>query len=89
VYHVFAVRARERDALRAHLDAAGVDTLVHYPVALSDQPAFAPYGPAHCPVASEASHELVSLPLHPSLADADVERVAGAVAAFERGRVPA
>jgi dTDP-4-amino-4,6-dideoxygalactose transaminase len=89
VYHLFAVRVRLRNALRAHLDAAGVDTLVHYPATLSEQPAFAPYHPSDCPVASAAARELVSLPLYPALADRDVERVVEAVAAFDKGHVAA
>lgn len=87
VYHLFPVRSSERDALQAHLGAAGIDTLIHYPVPLTSQPAFAPYAPADCPVAAAAARELLSLPLHPRLDDADVARVADAAAAFQKGRV--
>ena len=89
VYHLFPVRSAARDALQAHLSAAGVETLVHYPVPLQDQPALAAYAPAPCPEAARAARELLSLPLHPRLADSDAARVADAVAAFQRGRVPA
>ncbi len=100
VYHIFAVHADERDALQAHLGAAGVETLIHYPVPLPDQPAFAaaragasaiaPDGAhrsADCPVAGRAARTLLSLPLHPRLADADITRVADAIGAFQKGRV--
>ena len=40
-----------------------------------------------CPIASRAGRELLSLPLHPGLADADVSRVAAAVDVFLKGRV--
>ena len=89
MYHLFAVRCPDRDALRAHLDRAGIGTLVHYPVALHEQPALSAFAPAACPEAARAGRELVSLPLHPHLGDADAERVAEAVGAFTRGRVPA
>lgn len=85
VYHLFPVRLAARDALAAHLAAAGIGTLVHYPVPLSAQPAFAPWNPPPCPTASAAATQLLSLPLHPRLADADVDRAAGAVAAFWKG----
>jgi dTDP-3-amino-3,4,6-trideoxy-alpha-D-glucose transaminase len=85
VYHLFPVRARDRDELSAHLAQAGIGTLIHYPVPLSAQPAFASYQPMPCPVASTAASELLSLPLHPRLADADVARVTESIRAFVKG----
>ena len=85
VYHLFPVRLRERDELSAHLARAGIGTLIHYPVPLSDQQAFSAYKPEPCPVAAAAAAELLSLPLHPRLSDADVTRVTGSVNAFLNG----
>lgn len=82
VYHLFPVLSDRRDALRAHLDRHGVATLVHYPVPVPRQPAFASYAPAACPVADRVCAEVCSLPLHPQLADADADLVAGAVLSF-------
>jgi dTDP-4-amino-4,6-dideoxygalactose transaminase len=88
VYHLFPVRSADRDALQAHLRASGIDTLIHYPVALPEQPAFASARAAgSCPGAARAGRELLSLPLHPGLSDADVSRVAGAVELFLKGHV--
>ena len=89
VYHLFPVRLRDRDRLSAHLAREGIGTLIHYPVPLSAQPAFAAYEPAECPIASAASAELLSLPLHPRLTDADVAHVARQVSAFVKGPLPA
>lgn len=86
VYHLFPVRSASRDALRAHLSQSGIDTLIHYPVPLSEQPAFAEYDPAACPNASTAARQLLSLPLHPRMTETDVARVAAAVADFEKGQ---
>jgi dTDP-3-amino-3,4,6-trideoxy-alpha-D-glucose transaminase len=83
VYHLFPVRTWRRDALQAHLRAAGVETLVHYPIALPDQRAFGRFAPAPCPEASAAAHELLSLPLHPGLSDEQVIQVADAVNRFD------
>jgi dTDP-3-amino-3,4,6-trideoxy-alpha-D-glucose transaminase len=85
VYHLFAVRAPARDALRTHLSAAGIGTLIHYPFALSEQPAFSVFDPGACPVAEAAAREVLSLPLHPRLTDADAIRVAREVAVFQKG----
>jgi len=82
VYHLFVVRAAARGELQAHLAARGVETLIHYPVPIPAQPAMAGVEPASCPIAARACDEVVSLPLHPALADADVDRIADAVHAF-------
>jgi dTDP-4-amino-4,6-dideoxygalactose transaminase len=98
VYHLFVVRTSERDALQAHLAATGVGTLVHYPVPLTRQPAFAaipragvanerPTSMTVCPVAERAAQEILSLPLHPRLADTDVERIGLAVNHFQKGPI--
>jgi dTDP-4-amino-4,6-dideoxygalactose transaminase len=86
VYHLFPVHTPRRTALQAHLAAAGIETLVHYPVPLSAQPAFRSYSPGSCPVAAQACEDLLSLPLHPGLADRDIVQVAEAVRVFEKGQ---
>jgi dTDP-3-amino-3,4,6-trideoxy-alpha-D-glucose transaminase len=85
VYHLFPIRVSSRDALSAHLAKAGIGTLVHYPVPLPAQQAFSAYEPAACPVAAAAAAELLSLPLHPRLVDAGVDRVVREVNAFVKG----
>jgi dTDP-4-amino-4,6-dideoxygalactose transaminase len=82
VYHLFPVRTMKRSALQAHLRSAGIETLVHYPVAIPRQPAFRAANPADCAIAESAATEVLSLPLYPALAPADVARVADAIRAF-------
>jgi dTDP-4-amino-4,6-dideoxygalactose transaminase len=81
VYHLFPVRSTSRDALQASLKAAGIETLIHYPVPISRQPALTPERPADCPVADRVCAEILSLPLYPSLPAEAVARVAGVLAA--------
>jgi dTDP-4-amino-4,6-dideoxygalactose transaminase len=87
VYHLFPVRAAGRDSLQAHLRAAGVETLIHYPIALPDQEAFSRFNPAGCPEAARLAREVLSLPLHPRLNEAAVARVCDIAGAFQKGRV--
>jgi dTDP-4-amino-4,6-dideoxygalactose transaminase len=82
VYHLFPVLTPARAALQAHLGAAGVETLVHYPVPIPRQPALAAMQPAHCPVADRVCAEVLSLPMYPSLSDEAAATVAEAAAAF-------
>jgi dTDP-4-amino-4,6-dideoxygalactose transaminase len=81
VYHLFVVRVPDgaRDDLRASLGTHGVETLIHYPVPIPDQAAFAGVDRWDYPAAARACREVLSLPLHPALADADVETVAASV----------
>jgi len=83
VYHLFTVRAGARDALQAHLDSAGIGTLVHYPLTVPRQPAFADLPLTACPEADRLAAHVLSLPLHPALADTQVDEVASIVGCFQ------
>ncbi len=80
VYHLFPVRSAARDAMQAHLRAAGIETLIHYPIPIPHQPALATEQPAECPIATRVCREVLSLPLYPSLSDAAVAEIAAALA---------
>lgn len=82
VFHLLVVRSRRRDALQAHLTARGVETLIHYPIPMPRQPAFASAQPADCPAANAACDEIVSLPFYPDLEDESLDAVAAAVRSF-------
>ena len=82
VYHLFPVLTAHRSALQAHLTAAGVETLIHYPVPIPRQPALASEAPQQCPVADRVCEEVLSLPMYPSLSEDVTVRVAEAVSAF-------
>ena len=69
--------------LQDRLRASGIDTLVHSPSAISQQPAFASSGPAHCPEAVQAASEVLSLPLYPGL-PADAVRLVAEVVRKEQ-----
>ena len=75
VYHLFVVRSAARAVLQASLAAKGIETLIHYPVSIPQQPALAATHPQDCPVATRACGEVLSLPLYPALSDADVDYV--------------
>ncbi len=82
VYHLFVVRSGDRaarTALQQRLAARGIETLVHYPVPIPNQPALAGTHPADCPIAAQICDEVLSLPMYPRLTEADVRRVAAAI----------
>jgi dTDP-3-amino-3,4,6-trideoxy-alpha-D-glucose transaminase len=83
VWHLYVVRTRARDAVRRRLAEAGVETLVHYPVAAHLQRAFADLRlrEGALPVAERLAQEVLSLPLWPQIAAAQQAHVAAALRA--------
>jgi len=81
VYHVYAVRVTEREALRERLQADGIATALHYPIPVHLQPAHADLGYrlGDFPHAERAAAEVLSLPLYPELSLDQVDFVAASV----------
>ncbi len=79
VYHLFPIRAARREALQERLRAAGVETLIHYPIPITQQPAFASTDSIAHPHAVRAANEVLSLPLHPGLSPDTIAAVADTV----------
>lgn len=81
VAHLFVIRTGDRSGFLHHMAEAGIECLIHYPVALPDQPAAQTWDSpgAHVPIAQAHAAECVSLPCRPGLTDDDVERVILAV----------
>ncbi len=77
--HHYVVRVPHRDAVRARLSAAGVETAVYYPVPLSRQPALAGGPHAPTPRAEAFCAETLALPVHEGVGPAEVERVVAAL----------
>lgn len=81
VYHVYAVRCRDRDALQRHLQAEGIQTGLHYPIPVHLQKAHADLGykPGDFPVSEAAARNVLSLPIYPEMSVRQVEQVAAAM----------
>ena len=81
VYHLYVVQADERDALRASLHEAGVQTGIHYPVPVHLQPAYSALGheAGAFPEAERQARRVLSLPIYPELTEEQMARVAEAI----------
>jgi dTDP-4-amino-4,6-dideoxygalactose transaminase len=86
VAHLYVVRHPRRDALAEALARRGIGTLIHFPLPLHLQPAFASLGgrPGQLPVVEQAAREILSLPLYPELTENAACRVVEAVRAAAR-----
>ena len=83
VYHVYVVRLPDREAWRARLTQAGIQTGVHYPIPVHLQPAYRDlgYSLGDFPVSERAAAEVLSLPISPELTSEQVEKVTSAFGA--------
>lgn len=81
VYAQYTVRVPDRDGVAAALKADGIPTAVYYPKCLHEQPVFARNGNkvGDYPEAERASREVLSLPMHPFLAESDQDRIGEAL----------
>jgi dTDP-4-amino-4,6-dideoxygalactose transaminase len=81
VYHIYAVRAAERDALQQTLQEQGIQTGIHYPIPVHLQKA---YADPECrtgdlPCSELAASEVLSLPMYAELSDAQIDAVCAAL----------
>jgi len=86
VWHLYTVRVPAgpeggRDSLAAFLRERGIETGVYYPTPVPDQPLYRGlgYSDATCPVARRLASEVLSLPVHPGLSQADLDAIISAV----------
>jgi dTDP-4-amino-4,6-dideoxygalactose transaminase len=81
VWHLFVVRHPNRDALQQRLTAAGVGTLIHYPVPphLSGAYADGKWKRGAFPIAEELADTVLSLPMGPHLSKTQIDLVVGEV----------
>lgn len=87
VYHLYVVRATDRENLRKELSVQGIGVGLHYPIPLHLQPAYEHLGLGEgaFPNTERSSRTLLSLPMHPGLALDQVEQVATACAHILQG----
>jgi dTDP-4-amino-4,6-dideoxygalactose transaminase len=78
VWHLYVIRADNRDELHDELASVGIATGMHYPVPLHLQPALSGLGyrKGDFPGAEDWAEKGLSLPMFPELERAEVERVA-------------
>ena len=86
VYHLYVVRVPDgkRDALKSHLAANAVPTMVHYATPVDAQPVMRAQKTrkVELPVTEKLRREVLTLPLFPGMTEAEVTTVAGAIHSF-------
>lgn len=75
VFHLFVVRVEDRKGFRAYLEANGVGSLIHYPIAPHQQNAFPEFASLQFPTAEKIHNEVVSIPISPVMTGEQVDQV--------------
>jgi len=88
VYHLYVIRAPDRDDLQKWLKRHDVSTGIHYPVPVHLQEACADlgYSPGSLPETEAAAREILSLPMFPELTVDEVAYVCQTIIGYARGR---
>lgn len=79
VWHIFAIRTKNRDMLIRHLEAKGIQTNIHYPMPPHHQGAYKEWVDCSYPITEQIHREVVSLPMSPVMTDEEVGTVIQAV----------
>ncbi len=81
VYHQYTIRVNDRDAFAERLKERGVGSAIYYPIPVHRQKPFVALGLGEgtYPVTDRLTEQVLSIPVHPSLSDDEVNTVIGAV----------
>jgi len=75
VWHVFVVRANERDHLQKYLTENGVQTLIHYPIPPHKQKAYKQWNELSYPISEKIHREILSLPISPVMSESEISQI--------------
>jgi dTDP-4-amino-4,6-dideoxygalactose transaminase len=83
-YHLYVIKTDRRDELAAYLKQNGVDTAIHYPIALHNMNAYKylNYTRSDFPNASFNEGKILSLPMYPELAEEQIAYIVNKITAF-------
>ncbi len=83
VFHLYVIRSERRSAVQEHLNAAGVQTLIHYPIPPHQQQAYKAWNGQSHPLTEAIHQQVLSLPISPVMTDEQVATVIEACTTFK------
>jgi dTDP-4-amino-4,6-dideoxygalactose transaminase len=83
-FHLYVIRLQQRDALATFLNSKGIETAIHYPIALPNLPAYTylEHKPSDFPTASKYQNQILSLPMYPELTEEMIQYIAEMIKEF-------
>jgi dTDP-4-amino-4,6-dideoxygalactose transaminase len=83
VWHIFAIRAQNRDKLQEYLKENDIQTLIHYPTPPHKQEAYREWNNLSYPITEEIHKTELSLPISPVMSDVEVEKVVNIINKYD------
>ena len=86
-YHLYVIRTDRRDELKSYLSERGIETAIHYPVALPNMVAYQYLGYSRndFPIASNYENKILSLPIYPEMTNEQIKYVCNCIKSFYSG----
>lgn len=75
VFHIFSIRAEQRDALQKHLTDNGIQTIIHYPIPPHKQECYKEWNNMQLPITEQIHEQELSLPMSPVMTEEEVKEV--------------
>lgn len=75
VWHVFAIRTKNRDKLQKYLEENGIQTIIHYPTPPHKQGAYSEWANKTYPISEEIHKTIISLPISPVMTKEEIQKV--------------
>jgi perosamine synthetase len=86
VFHQYTIKAKNRDKALEQLGQKGIGVGVYYPIPIHMQPLYKKLGyDVTLPVTEKAALDVLSLPVHPALSQAELDEIVKVVASLELG----
>ena len=82
VWHLYVIRSKQRNALKAYLEQQGVSTVIHYPIPPHRQACYQGFEGYSLPISEILAEEVLSLPISPAMSSEEVELVGHKALAF-------
>ncbi len=82
IYHIYAIRVKERDKFQTYLSENNIPTIIHYPIPIEKTKPFNYLEHFNNKKTKQYVDELISLPMHPFLTDDEIEFISGKINAF-------
>ena len=82
VYHLFVIRAQNREKLRKYLDSKGIKTVVQYPIPPHKQQAYKEFERLSLPITEKIHKEVLSIPANIALTDEEIKKIVEEINAY-------
>lgn len=84
VYHLYVIRCSDKDEIQKKLADAGISTLIHYPVPVHKQEAFADFNEVCLPNTESYAAQILSLPMFPELTETEITYISNKIIEFSK-----